>query len=226
MQAVTGFGFALVVVPPSIVLVDRLTVVTALIVMSPSLNALLVGRIKAEVDRRLIVTVLVAALAGMPLGLLVLRELPNAPFQVLAGTLSIAFAALLQTGRFRLPQRQGAYAATGFLSGAIQMATTMSGPPIVIMLLSGDRTTGVVRRTLAVLFIGMAIPTLAILALTHSTTREGVLFGVAAIPVVLLSGYAGDQVARRLPLHLFRVLSLGAIYAAGAFGVVSGLQAF
>jgi uncharacterized membrane protein YfcA len=223
LQALTGFGFALVVVPPALVVLDRLTVVTALVVMSPALNALLIGRIRAPVDRRLIVIVLASSLAGMPLGLVVLKTLPSDPFRVLASALSILFASLLHTGRVALPQNTAGYGGTGFVSGLLQTSTTMSGPPLVMLLLSGDRTVATIRRTLAIMFIFLAIPTLALLAVTGSATRDGIVYGLAALPVVVLAGFIGHRLARRLSRARFQGFSLGMIYATGLFGIVSGL---
>ena len=77
---------------------------------------------------------------------------------------------------------------------------------------------------LAVLFIGLAVPALGLLAVTGSIAREGIAFGVGALPVVMLAGYAGDRAARRLTPGRFRRISLVTIYATGLFGVVSGLR--
>lgn len=210
--------------PPAVVLTDRLNVVTALNLMSPSLNLLLLRRIPGTVDRRVAAWLIPSAILGMPLGLWVLHELPNGPFRILAGGLSILFGAMMHIGRFNLPQTPLAFGMTGFISGTLQTSTTMSGPPMVMALLSGSRPATMIRRTLAVLFLGMTGPTLALMAATGTYTATGAVQALVAIPLVLLAGYLGDRVSRRVPRERFRAISLALIYATGLFGVISGLR--
>ena len=212
------------VVPPAVVLTDRLNVVTALNLMSPVLNLLLLRRIPGKVDRQAATWLIPTAVLGMPLGLLILHELPTGPFRILAGGLSIVFGAMLHARRFDLPQTRLAFGLTGFISGTLQTSTTMSGPPMVMALLSGSRPATTIRRTLAVLFLGMTGPTVLLLTVTRTYTGAGVLQAVAAVPLVLAAGYLGDRVSRRVPRERFRTISLALIYATGVFGVVSGIR--
>jgi uncharacterized membrane protein YfcA len=223
LQAVTGFGFALVVVPPSLVFVDRLTVVTALNLLSPALNVLLLRRIQAPVETRLVRLFLPFAFAGMPLGVLALHLVPIGPFKVLAGALAIGFGLLMTAGRLAIPQGPSAVATTGLISGALQTSTTLSGPPIVMLLLAGNRAPLAVRRTLATMFLSMSLPTVVLLAATGSLTGEGLVSAAVGLPVALASGYVGDRASRRVPREWFRVVSLGVILVAGGISVVSGL---
>lgn len=211
--------------PPAVVLTDRLNVITALNLMSPLLNLLLLRRVPGKVDRQAATWLLPMAMLGMPVGLVILRELPTGPFRILAGGLSIVFGAMIHARRFDLPQTRLAFGLTGLLSGALQTSTTMSGPPVVMALLSGSRPATMIRRTLAVIFLGMALPTIVLLGVTRTYTGAGILQAAAAIPLVLLAGYLGDRVSRRVPRERFRTISLALVYATGVFGIVSAIRA-
>ena len=101
-QAVSGFGFALIATPIVAVVAGPKAAVVGLTMIGLLLVAQLSLRGRGHVDRPTVLVVTVAAIVGMPLGLLVLTRADDRVLTVAIAVAVIAFSLLLWRGA-RLP---------------------------------------------------------------------------------------------------------------------------
>jgi uncharacterized membrane protein YfcA len=223
LQAILGFGSALVAVPLALLFLPKETVVCSMFMMGLSLNGFLSVRIKEPISYRPVVILFLASLLGLPLGVWILKAIPLHQMQVFVGCLVVLFTALLQWGKLRLPQNTVLTAIAGFSSGLLNTSTSMSGPPVLILLAGQGMPKDRFRRTLAAFFFVSGLVAALTLVVTGVMTPQRVSYGVVAIPFVFLAGYVGDKISARLPERPFRVLALAVLFAAGVYSVASGL---
>ena len=223
IQGILGFGSALVAVPLALLFLPKETVVSSMFMVVLSLNGFLSVRIKAPISLRPVALLFFASLLGMPVGVWVLRAIPMNTMQVLVGCLVVLFTILLQWGKLKLPRNALLTGLAGFFSGLLNTSTTMSAPPVLILLAGQGLPKDQFRRMLVSFFLACDLVGTLALLIAGVMTPQTARYGVVAIPFAFLGGYVGDRLSSKLPERPFRVLALAVLFLAGAYSVVSGL---
>jgi uncharacterized membrane protein YfcA len=223
LQGILGFASALVAVPLALLFLPKETVVSSMFMVGLSLNGFLSARIKERIDYRVVALLFVASLFGLPVGIWILRAVPLETMQVFVGCLVVLFTVLLQWGKLRLPQNRFLAGAAGFFSGLLNTSTSMSGPPVLILLAGQGLPKDQFRRTLVTFFFVSGLVAALALVLGGVMTPERVSYGVVAIPFAFLGGFVGDLISARLPERPFRIMALAVLFLAGVYSIASGL---
>jgi uncharacterized membrane protein YfcA len=223
LQAILGFGAGLVAVPLALLFLPKETVVSSMFMMGLSLNGFLSVRVRAPISLRLVAILFFASLFGLPVGLSILRAIPLETMQIFVGCLVVLFTVLLQWGRLRLPQNALVTALAGFLSGVLNTSTSISGPPVPILLAGQGLPKDQFRRTLVSFFFVSGLVAALSLVAAGVLTPQRASYGAAAIPFVFLAGYLGDRISARVRERPFRVLALALLFMTGVYSILSGL---
>ena len=223
VQGILGSGSALVAVPLALLFLPKEAVVSSMLMVGLALNGFLSVRIKEPISYRQVLFLFLASLFGMPLGVWILRAIPLPTMQVFVGCLVVVFTFLLQWGRLRLPQSCVLTGIAGFFSGLLDTSTSMSGPPVLILLAGQGLPKDQFRRTLVSFFLVSDLVAVLMLVASGVLTPQTAGYGVMAIPFAFLGGFAGDRLSTRLPERPFRALVLAVLFLAGVYSVVSGL---
>ena len=223
LQGILGFASALVAVPLALLFLSKEAVVSSMLVAGLALNGFLSVRIRERISYRPVLILFFASLFGMPLGVWILRAVPLETMQVFVGCLVVLFTILVQWGRLRLPQKGVLTGVAGFFSGLLNTSTSMSGPPVLILLAGQGLPKNQFRRTLVCFFFVSGLVAALMLVASGVMTLQRVSYGLVAIPFAFLGGYVGDRLSTRLPERPFRVLALAVLFVAGVYSVVSGL---
>lgn len=232
VQSATGFGFALVLSPALLGLLEPHEAVLTMLTLATVLNALVLfesGR-PEHVDWRRLAPLLAAAIPGLAAGALLLAVLSKEVLQVAVGVAVIA-AGLWQLRVRRSgvhPRRvlpRGSDLAAGFASGTLTTSLSVSGPPLALWLEARGVRPVEFRQTLAAAFLLLSVAGGAIVV-----TAEGIgpLDAEVVLPllVCMLAGYALGAVAfRRLHTERFFVLALLLVIATGVASVLAGAVA-
>jgi uncharacterized membrane protein YfcA len=213
-QAATGFGFSLLAVPLLGLIAGPVDAVVGSSVLAVLLNAVAVTRDHAEVRWRTARTVLLAGVAGLPLGLLALTLLPARTLTmlialcVLAGTVAIWRGLRIRAGRT-------AIAAAGFLSGVLTTATGVNGPPMAAAFSAMGLPPRQFRATLAAVFVVVGPIGVLGFALAGRLTTGSLIIAAAGLPAIAAGWWAGDRIFARLtdPAR-FRIVVLCGLTAA------------
>src|SRR5918996_2175167 len=101
VQSATGFGFALVLSPALLAAMEPVEAISSLLVLGLALNLLVLfeGGRPEHVDWRALAPMLVAAVPGLAIGAVALRELSKEVLQVAVGV------AVIAAGGWQLRQR-------------------------------------------------------------------------------------------------------------------------
>jgi uncharacterized membrane protein YfcA len=152
LHAATGFGFSLLAVPLLLLVHEPLVAVQVNLILSVLLSLLLVGSVWSDVDRSLLHRLVLSSAAGVPLGTLVLWQVPPLAFKGLVGVLVLVLVALLwRQWRFaRTPARD---LASGVLAGGFTSAIGMGGVPLLVYLAGTDMPKATARATVLVFFL-------------------------------------------------------------------------
>lgn len=221
-QAVSGFGFVLIAAPLVAVLAGAKEAVVGVTLVGWVLVAQLSVRGRSHVDRSVVLLMTASAIAGMPLGLLVLDRADERVLTALIAVVVIAFALLLWRG-LRLPSGRGADALAGFTSGVLATSTGTSGPPVVIALSSTPMEPSAFRATISTIFLVQGTAAIIAFALGGQITRDAVLVALVGLPGLVVGSIAGEWGFRRLDTATFRRVVLAMLLVSGAAALIGAV---
>jgi uncharacterized membrane protein YfcA len=209
-QSLTGFGFALVMVPLLSLAWDvKSVVVTSTVLGTITLLPLLVEA-RRHVRLAAVAALLAGSLAGIPAGILLLDWIDPEALKILVGVTVIAASVLVYWVRDVRATRAGVIpaVAAGAVSGVLGGSTSMSGPPVVLYLLGAERDMEAFRGTLIAFFLPMSLVTIAGLAAVGRVTPDVLRTSAIALPALVVGLVLGAWLRYRVREELFRLLVL------------------
>ncbi|QSB14882.1 sulfite exporter TauE/SafE family protein [Natronosporangium hydrolyticum] len=222
VQAVTGFGFALVAVPLLALTNDPRTAVVA-VGIAGMLMSIMVALTERRYARwRLALPLIGASAAGMPLGLLVLAQAPERVLLVLIGAAVVGCAVLIWRG-LRIAGGWPVAVAVGVFAGSLSTSTGTNGPPLVAAFAGMEMAPREFRATLAAVFTGTGVLSLVGFALAGQLTGAAAQVGLVGVPAAVAGWWLGNLLFRRLPTGSFRRIVLAALVASGVLTAAPAL---
>jgi uncharacterized membrane protein YfcA len=208
-QALTGFGSALVGMPLLSPVVGVRIASPLMAVISILLNLSLLVIRRQSVRWQAMWQLILAAVAGIPIGLVALSLASEQIVLVVLGIILIAYS-LYAWFTPRLPEL--AHPAWkyifGFVSGVLAGAYNVGGPPAVIYASAKGWEPNEFKSNLQALFVVENVVVVVGHGYTGSFTPEVLNLVLVAIPALILGIVAGLALARYIPDALFRKLVL------------------
>ncbi|MFW5705695.1 MAG: sulfite exporter TauE/SafE family protein [Bacteroidota bacterium] len=204
VRATFGFGDALVGMPLLALTVGIRTAAPLMALLALVIALLIFLRYRQWVDFSISWKLIVAALAGVPVGLLYLTRFDEALINLILGVIVVVFA--LSRWRGWKPQGKVTGAITwitGFFSGILGAAYNTNGPPVIMLLSAGDLEPKVFRATLQSYFFFTGLGVVAGHIAWGNVDRGVFEYFLAGLPVVLLSYFLGDRIFVRLKAGRF-----------------------
>lgn len=202
-QAASGFGFALVAIPLLALFIDIDDAVVGVTLLSTVFTIVASIRYRREADWARARRFTLAALVGLPVGLIALSLLDASILTGLVAILVLIFAWVIWRGLTVKPGR-AVDLGLGVLSGLLLTSTGMNGPPLVAALAGTGLEPSRVRATLQATFAAQDI--LAMLGFIVIGQLSPQVFAVTAggLPGILLGWVLGDQIFKRVSAVQFR----------------------
>ncbi|MEE1925913.1 sulfite exporter TauE/SafE family protein [Pseudomonas sp. 148P] len=199
VRGLTGFGFAAVAVVGlalSMPLADAVPLILCLEIAS---SAVLLRNAWREADQQLLRRLLLAALLGVPCGVLLLGG-SDPHWLTLAVYLLVGGLALFGLARIPLPLGRGpmALGVVGGVSGALIAAFSIGGPLLVACLSQLRLSPAALRATLILFFCAVDIAALAGLALHGGVSPATALQALALLPALGLGLLLGQRLFRHI----------------------------
>lgn len=208
LQGITGFGFALIACPLCLLYFSQSTVVVVLTVISFVLNIFLLKKINADVDKKLIRTLIISGLIGVPIGVFALTRINPSILKLSVAGMSLLCAFIMMSSKIRIKENSILTTSVGTLTGFLQASIGLSGPPIALTLTSYGMETTSMRKTLAIFFLALNIISLPLFLMNNILTTDKFLLAISTIPVVLIGGQLGNKFAGLLPQSTFKYLTI------------------
>ena len=198
LRAAFGFGNALIAMPLLILLLDIKSATPLVSLIGIITAAAMLFREWRQLELEDTLYLLLASLAGIPVGLLFLVTFPEAIVKGILGLVLMGFGFFSLAG-LKLPKIENRLLAIpfGFISGIFGGAYNANGPPIVIYGLLRAWNKERFRATLQ----GYFLVTGAVISAGHGLsglwTRQVLTYFLASLPVVILGVLAGEKITSR-----------------------------
>ena len=221
LRGFTGFGFALAVVPTLSLILPPVEIVPAIAAIGIPAGLFLVGRIARTADWRSIRHLIVGAVPGVPFGVWALASLSGDAMRVVIGIIVMAAVFLLWRGfRFRQQPPTPARIGMGFLSGLINGATTMGGPPAIIYYLALPGAVAIGRASILIYFFFLACATTATNWIAGLLTPKVLVWTALMLPCFLVGSWLGDRGFDKSNADTYRRVALVALALVAVVAIV------
>jgi uncharacterized membrane protein YfcA len=220
MRGYAGFGTAITLAPIYSMLWSPREGVPIMLVMEALIAGSLVPDVWRVWTRRVTLPMAAMACALLPFGAYALVAVDGETLRRVIGGLVLGFAGLLASGwRYHGQRPLALNLAVGAVSGLMKGATGMSGPPVILYLLSGPEEARQHRANLIV-FFGIVSLAALLPVFWYGLASFPVLVRVAALlPVLLLAVRVGVALFGRLPDTWFRATAYLFLFAVGLTAV-------
>lgn len=208
-QSLSGFGIALVSMAmlPSLLGIRIATPLVALVAIT--LESTLLIRYRASINLRTIRPIALAAIVGIPLGVLILRKVNEELALTVLGVVITGYA-LYALFNLRLPALKHPLWAplAGFLSGLLSGAYNTGGPPVIIYGNARRWQPAEFKSNLQGLFVINDILVVTSHAVSGNFTPEVWRVYLYALPLIAVGILAGMSLDKRLDPVIFRKVVL------------------
>lgn len=216
MRATLGFGDALLAMPLLALLLDIHTVTPLVAFVGMTTATLLLVQGWRAVDLRAAWRLTLASCLGIPVGLLLLKGVPEYLVKAVLGSVLILFGLVnLVVPELPAVRRSGLAYLFGFIGGVLGAAYNTNGPPIVMYGTLQRWSPERFRATLQ----GYFVPTGLFILVGHGlaglwTPEVFWLFG-ASFPLILLGMFFGNRFSQTIPRARFARIVYGMLILVG-----------
>ncbi len=205
IRSALGFGEALVAVPLLALTLPVQVAAPLAVLVSITVAVVVVIQDWRNVHLRSAGWLVLSTLFGIPLGLLLLKTVPESIVKAILGAIIIAFAVYSLAGR--KPQLHSDRLAPlfGFVAGILGGAYGMNGPPLVVYGLLRRWQPAQFRATLQGYFLIASMVGMAGYAITGLWTRTVTSYFLLSLPLALFAIFLGHVIHRRLSSARFLI---------------------
>lgn len=219
IRSALGFGEALVAVPLLAFLIPLRVAAPLAVLVSITIAAIVVVQDWNKIHLRSTFWLLLPTLAGIPLGIMVLRSSHQEGAKETLAAIILAYATYSLLGK-RPPELErdsrGWLLACGFLAGVLGGAYGMNGPPLAIYGSMRRWTAQHFRATLQAYFLPASVVGMAGYGLSGLWVPAVTHYYLLALPVVFPAIYLGRLINHRLHGEVFRKYVYAGLVGVGA----------
>lgn len=207
LQGMAGFGFALLAVPLLSIILPLNQVVPLVVACSLCTNIMVLASCRQHVNLKEISIMILFGILGIPVGTYGLTHLPLQVLEIGMSILIIISALVLYRGyKITFRKKFVAYGIAGTLSGLLNGAMAMSGPPIVLFLSNEGQDKEQFKANLSFYAMITNIITLTTYTLRGLMNKETYLLLGGNLLALFLGAILGIFIAKRIPSPVFKKL--------------------
>jgi uncharacterized membrane protein YfcA len=224
IRSALGFGEALIAVPLLALSMPVQVAAPLAVLVSITVAVVVVIQDWRHVHFRSAGYLVLATLFGIPLGLLLLKTVPESVVKSILGAFIIAFAIYSLTGRKPELHNDRLAPLFGFTAGIFGGAYGMNGPPLVVYGVLRRWQPAQFRATLQGYFLIASIVGMAGYAATGLWTRTVSNYFLLSLPLALIAVFLGHAIHRRLSSSRFLICVNVGLAVIGVLLLKQGLQ--
>ncbi len=220
-QAVGGLGFSLLAIPFLTLSTGVEAAVPTINLLAGGLNAVMLAAERAHARWRDAALLLIPAAVVAPIVGYYIRRLPTDTLSIVMGVLVLASAVILATGAraHSLRGRRGALIAGG-LSGGMNVAGGVGGPPVAMYGVNADWPARSFRPTLQANFLGLNIISVTVRGFPSLSDP----WEIPRLAAAALAGWLiGQHYAKSIDDNIVRNFVLGMAGVGGMVAIIRGI---
>ncbi|MBL4603439.1 MAG: sulfite exporter TauE/SafE family protein [Emcibacteraceae bacterium] len=228
VQSATGFGFALIVVPVFLILLNSTDAIQIAIIISVAMSVVHFIKLRNIAPYHLLRWLSIGGIAGFPVGILIYNMLDLGAIKMAVAIFIILIS--LQNGwnmirKNLTPEGQKEskilQIIVGVISGILGAAMAMPGPVLMLYLSRTTLNKNEIRAAMIAFFVFAYTGALVLQILLVGIQKETWITSALLIPISLLGVYAGHQISKKINERLFKALVLVILIITGVFMLIN-----
>jgi hypothetical protein len=224
IRGVTGFGFGIVFIPFSILIMEPKAAVPVTLLLGELSNIIVLPSCFKAVNIRRLLPMIAATLLGVPIGVFIIVIISASILKILIGGITVFFAILLVfklTPHFTNEQLSSGIA--GLMGGIFGTSVGLSGPPAILFMHTQHWQKEEIYPSLTFYFLFSTGASLIGLSISGMVTLDILLTSASLAPGLVIGVFLGVLAFKRVNQGYFRILSVVVVIGAGILAVLSGL---
>jgi uncharacterized membrane protein YfcA len=231
VRGYSGFGFSLLAITSLSLVLPPTEIIPPIFIMEVVASLSLLPGIWKDIHWRSLGLLGGGCLLGTPIGVRCLASVPAAPMKIVLASAVLTAVGFLWTGYARKTMPSAAETiATGGISGLLNGAIGIGGPPIVVFFFNSPAGIAIGRASLIAFFIATDTMALGFLAAEGLVTSEGFYRFLAFVPALLAGQWIGARSFKTANPADFRrwilILLVVLAFLTGLQGVLATLKVF
>jgi uncharacterized membrane protein YfcA len=223
VQAVSGFGFALLAVPLMTLKLPTKEAVVVTTLLGAGVTLFQAWHHRRVVERSIARRMVIGAYLGMPLGFWVYVAVDEDLLRGLLGAAVLVSVVLLASRLSLAHVGPGLEVGAGFVSGVLNTSLSTNGPPLVFVLQARHLSPDSFRGTINTVFAASNVLGVTIFVAAGKVTGDGMLAAAIALPALLAGQLVGLPLRRHVAGDRFRVMVLCLLAVAALTSIASAL---
>jgi uncharacterized protein len=233
VRGFSGFGFSLLTITALSVLMPISQVIPSIFMLEIAASINLLPGIWREIQWRSIAWLLLGYVLALPLGVMALANFPAPPMQLALSIFVIATSTLMLRG-FSLKRTPGRLATTttGAVSGLLNGAFGIGGPPVILFYFSTPAAVAAGRASIIAFFLSTDAIGLVEMHRNDFVTQQSFVQSIVWLPALVLGVWAGAHGFKRMDQAKFRravlfiLLGLAMLVLVKALDALAGFNIF
>lgn len=201
IQGITSFGFSLLAVPLLAFVMPLDVIVPVLILFSLVLNIIVFLKLEGHINKLQITLLVLFGLISIPLGINILKFVDENYIKLVVGVVIVISATAMQFNyKVHFKNQNISYAVTGFLSGILNGSSSLSGPPVILMLSNEGAEKANFRKTLSTYFMVLNLFSIPLFIITGLVTKEVLSHTLKLSPALIIGVVIGIGLGDRLQI--------------------------
>lgn len=223
LQTSTGYGFSIIGTPFLLLLYPAHMAIQINIILSICLSAVMIFKIRKEVDKCLLVRLMKGSVLGLVVGLFVYLFLDIQLLKISVGAMVVILTILL-IFKLRMRRTRNKDFITGGLSGLLTTSIGVPGPPLLLYFSGAgiDKTT--LRSTTLAYYLFVYSVSLAMQMYFGGTSKETWLLSFTAIPSLFVGVILGQLFFKWISQKIFRIITFVILMFTGIYLLLSSFS--
>ena len=227
VKGTTGFGFALISTPLLLLFWEPKVLIPIFLPLSIIADVLIVAQTWRKVEWVKILPLVASGIAGVPLGAYLLTTVPTDLLKLMVSSIALSMATLMLLGiTIAISRERLASAITGFVSGVLSTSTTMSGPPVALLMINQRWDKETFRACLAMFFLVIQITGILYLTFLGNITPKTLTVSIALWPSVIVGNLIAVKILSRIPQSTFIRIATALVMITATFVIVETTLTF
>ncbi|ARK25178.1 hypothetical protein SporoP37_11270 [Sporosarcina sp. P37] len=220
LQSSTGFGFSIIGTPFLLLIYPVHTAVQINIILSIVLSAVMIVRIRREIEGGLLIRLIKGSVPGLVLGILVYLFMDIRLLKMSVGALILILTALL-IFRLTLERTKQKDLIAGGVSGLLTTSIGVPGPPLLLYFSGSgiDKTT--LRSTTLAYYLFVYSASLMMQLTFGGTAKEAWISSLWALPSLFAGVWMGQVLFKWISQRTFQVITYVILICTGVYLIVT-----
>ncbi|HJE19751.1 MAG TPA: sulfite exporter TauE/SafE family protein [Aliicoccus persicus] len=216
LQASTGYGFSMIGTPILMIVYPPHTAIQINIILSIVLSALMIYKIRNEVDTKLLKRLIIGSFPGIVVGIFVYLYL-NIDWLKFSVGLIILLATVLIIFKVKINRSIGKDFTSGGISGALTTSIGVPGPPLLLYFSGSQMGAKTLRSTTLAYYLFIYTISLCMQVAFGGTEIAIWLDSLYALPALIVGVFVGQFLFKRMKQRLFFIITYIILIGSGLY---------